>query len=217
MASFKGTNKEFRRYIGPRLRNLIQQITKTHKATISACEHCGSNENLESAHVQGRDRNEIIDLVLNKCTHNDIATVDLGVFEEQFKEEHKPLEKSILILCRRCHKVYDSKSSQTPQAHQTSTDTQAQARPSVSNKGILPITLEPSDPDIFKRELLVSKQAEIETVYSDGRVERNPWNATRFGVSSNVFGNLRSRPAFRSGSWQSKGIVKVHARVLKNA
>ena len=63
MASFIGTNKELRRYIGPRLRNLVQQITKNHKADIAACEYCGNSENLESAHVRGRDRNEIIDLV----------------------------------------------------------------------------------------------------------------------------------------------------------
>ena len=64
MASFIGTNKEFRRYMGPRLRNLVQQITKSHKAEISACEHCGTKENLESAHVHGRNRNDIIDLSL---------------------------------------------------------------------------------------------------------------------------------------------------------
>ena len=107
MASFIGTHQEFRRYIGPMLRNLVQQITKTHKAEISVCEHCGSKENLESAHVKGRDRNEIIDCVLQGFTKNDVITVNLSVFEKKFKEEHHPIEKSILILCRNCHKLYD--------------------------------------------------------------------------------------------------------------
>lgn len=217
MASFVGTNKEFRRYIGPRLRNLVQQFTKNHKAEISACEHCGTKENLESAHVHGRDRNEIIDLVLNEYTHNGIATVDIDMFEERFKEEHQPLEKSILILCRSCHKKYDSKASQSTAVHQANTEPHDQSPASANNAGYLPITLEPSDPEIFKQELLVSKRAEIETTYTDGRVERKPWNATRFSVSSNVFGNLRSRPEYRSGNWQSRGIVKVHVKVLKNA
>ena len=122
MASFVGTNKEFRRYIGPRLRNLVQQITKNHKAEVSACEHCGTKDNLESAHVHGRDRNEIIDLVLDENTHNGIATVDIGMFEERFKEEHHPLEKSILILCRSCHKKYDSKEPQAVSLPQESTE-----------------------------------------------------------------------------------------------
>jgi len=108
MASFVGTNKEFRRYIGPRLRNLVQQFTKNHKVEISVCEHCGSSENLESAHVHNRDRNKIIDVILNEHTYNNVATVDIDLFEKRFKEEHYPLEQSILILCRNCHKKYDS-------------------------------------------------------------------------------------------------------------
>lgn len=217
MASFVGTNKEFRRYIGPRLRNLVQQFTKNHKAKVSACEHCGSKENLESAHVHGRDRNEIIDIVLNENTHNGIATVDIGMFEDRFKEEHHPLEKSILILCRSCHKKYDSKTPQPISTHQATIVPQDQSTVSVNNEGYLPIILEPSDPDIFKQELLLTKQAEIETTYSDGRVEKKPWNATKFSISSNVFGNLRSRPEYRSGNWQSRGIIKVHVKVVKNA
>jgi len=218
MASFIGTNKEFRRYVGPRLRNLVQQITKSHKAEVSACEHCGSKENLESAHVHGRDRNEIIDLVLNNYTSNGIVTVDLNVFEVQFKEEHHPFEKSILILCRGCHRKYDSKVMESTQVQQTTTERQHDTSMSNENfDGVLPITLEPADPDIFKQDILVTKKAEIETTYSDGRVERKPWNASRFSSSSNVFGNLRSRPEYRSGNWHSKGIVKVHVKVVKNA
>jgi hypothetical protein len=79
----------------------------------------------------------------------------------------------------------------------------------------LPITLEPSDPDLFKQELLISKKAEIEIVYSDGRVEQKQWNATRFTISSNVSRNLRSRPEFRSGNWQARSIQRVHVRVKK--
>ena len=218
MASFVGTNKEFRRYIGPRLRNLVQQITKNHKAEVSACEHCGSKENLESAHVHGRDRNEIIDFVLNEFMHNDIATVDIAVFEERFKEEHHPLEKSILILCRSCHRKYDSQVPQSTQENISNSYPQNEIPISVNHDdGYLPITLDPADPGIFKQELLHSKQAVIETTYKDGKVERKSWNASRFSVSSNVFGNLRSRPEYRSGNWQTRGIVKVHVRVIKNA
>jgi hypothetical protein len=50
--------------------------------------------------------------------------------------------------------------------------------------------------------------------YNDGRTERRPWDASKFSEASNVFGNLRSRPEFRQGEWQLRGIVKVHVRVL---
>ena len=218
MASFIGSNKEFRRYIGPRLRNLVQQITKNHKAEIAACEHCGTAKNLESAHVKGRDRNEIIDLVLEEFTTNGIITVDLSVFEEKFKEEHHPIEKSILILCRNCHKKYDSKKTKIVIQGPSSNATPNHPPPLHRNQdGYLPITLEPSDPDLFKQELLISRKAEIETTYSDGKIERKPWNASRFAASSNIFGNLRSRPEYRSMNWQSRGITRVHVRVIKNA
>lgn len=217
MASFIGTNKEFHRYIGPRLRNFVQQFTKSHKAEISACEHCGSKGSLESAHVHGRERYEIINLILNENTHNSIVTIDIAKFETRFKEEHQPLEKSILILCRDCHKKYDFKAPYITSTKNESSKSNEQSHETVNNKGYLPITLEPSDPETFKQELLQTQKATIETSFSDGRIVSKPWNVSRFSISSNVLGNLRSRSEYRSGNWQSNGIVKVHVKVVKNA
>lgn len=211
VATFIGTNSEFRRYIGPRLRNLVQQITKNHKADVAACEHCGNSGNLESAHVRGRERNAIIDLVSSGYTANELITIDLAVFEEKFKTEHEPIERSILILCRPCHIKYDSIGQHGEKMATSSSPCL------VKSNDLLPITLSPSDPANFKKELLVSKKAEILSYYSDGRIEVQPWNASRFSVFSNVMGNLRSRPEFRSGNWQSRGMVKVHVNVIKNA
>ncbi len=82
---------------------------------------------------------------------------------------------------------------------------------------VLPIFLVPSDPVMFKQQLLRSRIAEIVTTYSDGKVETRTWRAANFSASSNVIGNLRSRPEFRAGQWKVKGIVKVTVRVLENA
>ncbi len=212
MASFVGTNSEFRRYIGPRLRNLIQQITKSHKAEISACEHCDSKERLESAHVKDRNRNDIVDLVLKDFTSSGIVNVDLNVFEEKFKQAHYPIEKAILVLCHECHKKYDSNLIK-PTIQNRSID-DATINTHQNDIRYLPITLEPSDQGCFKKELLGSRKAEIETHYQDGRVERKHWNVTKFNAASNVISNLRSRPEFRNGNWQSKGIKRVHVKVL---
>jgi hypothetical protein len=81
----------------------------------------------------------------------------------------------------------------------------------------LPIYLVPSDAVIFKQQLLQSRVAEIVTTYSDGRVETKIWRAANFSASSNVIGNLRSRPKYRAGNWQAQGIVKISVRVLENA
>jgi len=213
MAKFIGSNKEFRRYIGPRLRNVVQYITKSHKASIGACEHCGSQDRLESAHVHGRDRNEIIDSLLQPLTVDGVCTVEVEQFEGAFKDEHDPLEKSILILCNSCHRKYDSLSTgrNTGATERVATEDSVKGG---ANAGVLPITLKPSDPDAFKSALLKSRMAEITIFYKSNEVEVRKWNASRFKESSNVFGNLRSRPEFRAGVWQSKQIVKIHVRVV---
>jgi len=93
-------------------------------------------------------------------------------------------------------------------------DRRALASPSARHVTHLPITLIPADPEDFRNALLRSRLGEIITTYADGRVERRIWNAPNFKASSNVIGNLRSRPEFRSGQWQAKGIERVTVRVL---
>lgn len=215
MAVFTGTNQEFKRYIGPRLRNLVQMITKKHKAAVAACEHCGVGEELEAAHIQGRDRNQIIDLLIGANPSTHFITVDLEKFETDFRREHDPVEKAILILCRQCHSKYDAshQSSQSSGTMGTSTKPMA-VRESTSE--MLPITLDPPQSAEFKRRLLSSRRAELVIYYGDGRIDLRPWDASRLSESSNVMGNLRSRPEFRQGSWQAAGIIKVHVRVTNN-
>ena len=78
----------------------------------------------------------------------------------------------------------------------------------------LPITLIPADPDQFKTALLKSRKAEIITTYKNGEERRKLWRAPHLRQSSNVIGNLRSRPDFRAGQWQANGIEKVIVRVI---
>lgn len=107
--AFIGTKKEFKRYVGPVFRNLVQQMTRKHRLEIGHCQHCEEKENLEAAHVAGRNRNHIIDDLLKNYSSGDLFQVNLKEFEKRFKAEHEPLEKSILILCKSCHYKYDSK------------------------------------------------------------------------------------------------------------
>lgn len=220
MATFNGTTQEFKRYLGPRLRNVVLQITRRHRAEVGACEHCGVGDNLESAHVHGRDRTEIIDLLIGTAVPGDAVHVDLVQFEKAFRFEHEPVEKAILILCRDCHRKYDAQNVGLPAVSQADPrmpiPAVSPARRAV-REDILPITLEPPHVGDFKDLLLKRKAAEFRIFYSDGRTETRPWNAFRFSPASSVFGNLRSRPEFRQGEWQSRGIVKVHVRVVVDA
>ena len=77
----------------------------------------------------------------------------------------------------------------------------------------LPITLDPQDSADFLDALLRTKEAWLEVSYRDGRKEVRRWDASLMSTSSNVIGNLRSRPEFRNGTWQQNGIASVRVSV----
>lgn len=83
------------------------------------------------------------------------------------------------------------------------------------SNGILPIELNPSTENEFKRRLLLTKTAYITTFYKNGTSKQKVWNANRFRETSGVLGNLRSRPEFRNGEWQKLGIEKVLVSIDK--
>lgn len=219
MAIFKGSRTEFKRFIGPHLRNVVNQITKKHKREVGNCEHCGAGGELQAAHVHGKDRIQIIESILQRVQSSDsqIIEIDIGKFEQEFKNEHSPVEKAILVLCDACHRKYDSKPSvaghTVDPAHPA--ETPFSPPPTHSPADLLSITLDPPKPSDFVDQLLRTKTAEIQTYFGDGEVNSQTWNADRFTRDSNLFGNLRSRPEFRQGEWQTRGIAKVHVRVVE--
>ncbi len=76
-------------------------------------------------------------------------------------------------------------------------------------RDVLPIVLNPSDPDKFRHVFMAMGRAILSIYFADGRVEEEEWLCQRFVPTSNVKGNLRSRAKFRSGVWQRLGITKV--------
>ena len=65
----------------------------------------------------------------------------------------------------------------------------------------------------FLAALLRTKEAWLEVSYNDGRKEVRRWDAPRMSPSSNVINNLRSRPEFRAGNWQNKGIASLRVSI----
>ena len=77
----------------------------------------------------------------------------------------------------------------------------------------LPIILIPSPAEVFRRALMRTKQAWILVTYRDGREEVRRWKAPKISATSNIIGNLRSRPEFRPGTWQRSGIASVQVSI----
>ena len=109
MAVFEGSEHEFNRYIGPRVRNVVQLMTKSAKrAAGSACAHCGRTDvELEAAHVHGRERTTIIHELLERYRVAEMYRVDLESFEHELRAAHEPIEDTFLFLCSDCHRAYD--------------------------------------------------------------------------------------------------------------
>lgn len=74
---------------------------------------------------------------------------------------------------------------------------------------VLPIELHPTDPAIFRDEFIRLGSATISTYYDGGRIKKSIWKCKYLTSTSNVIGNLRSRPDFRNDRWHALGITKV--------
>ena len=113
---FEGSFEDFNRFVGPKLRNVIQNFTRTERnAQKGICEYCGKQAVLQSAHREGEDRPQIIKAVLEDKfkISNDWYRVNLAKFEECFKDAHTPIKDHIFFLCNDCHNKYDKKKTIT--------------------------------------------------------------------------------------------------------
>ena len=113
MAEITCTKEEFYKFIGPRIRNAIQYLTKRRKKELGyICQNCNQKRELEAAHIKGSDRKSIIENELKRHIIDEskgIVKVDLEEFEKKIVAAHKPIDKYFKFLCAKCHTEYDSK------------------------------------------------------------------------------------------------------------
>jgi len=113
MAEIICTIEDFHKYIGPRVRNVIQSMTKKRKLELNhICQDCKQTKELEAAHIKGNSRKEIIEKILEKNIidkEKRLIKVDLDKIEKEIILSHKPIDKYFRFLCSNCHTKYDSK------------------------------------------------------------------------------------------------------------
>ena len=174
--------------------------------------------------VQSQQRAELMERTIVAAWNQIVATPDellVDLISETaericgFKPEPELVEQ---FLSRRVRPLSDSSPLREESRRRNSpTRTQGdeQGGEVASPGGPLPITLDPADSGDFLDALLRTKEAWLEVTYSDGRREVRRWNAARMERSSNVIGNLRSRPEFRNGTWQNSGIASLRATIVR--
>lgn len=220
MATFSGTVTEFDKYIGPRMRNIVQtSIGKNFKLKIGKCETCGTSDNLELAHIKGKDRKTLIKIAYaDFANDNLINNLNLEDFETNFKNLHFPLNETFKILCTKHHNEYDNVKSQIeiPEGlvhDELNTINSLSKDYGMVNEDVLKINFYPEDTTEFKELLLINKSAYITIYFNDGYTEKKEWKANKFTENSDLIGNLRSRPEFRKGNWQNANIEKIEVEI----
>jgi len=112
MAELICTIKEYNKFVGPRIRNAIQTLTKQRKNELNhICQMCNQKKELEAAHIRGNDRKQIIKKILSKYIideKKEIVKIDLENIENEIMAAHKPIDKYFKFLCSRCHAKYDA-------------------------------------------------------------------------------------------------------------
>jgi hypothetical protein len=122
MAKFIGSSQEFHHFIGPKLRNAINNITRKHRSKRNGiCDECGKQAELHSAHLHGRDRRTIIEAILRDYSDNKhTISCDLEEIEGLILQAHLPIEGTFRFLCPACHAQYDRRVSSSKPEHHSS-------------------------------------------------------------------------------------------------
>ena len=111
MAKIICTISEFHKYIGPRIRNVVQSMTKKRKEKLKhLCQNCNQTKELQAAHIKGNSRKDIIENILKKYKINskeDLIEIDLEKVEKEIIQAHQPIDKYFRFLCSKCHTEYD--------------------------------------------------------------------------------------------------------------
>ena len=115
MAQFTGDFKSFNKYLGPFVRNRVNQITRPHRdGKNGICAHCNNQfKELDSAHVHGRGRQQIMQEVTRDFQNDEgIICGHLDEIMQAIEQKHEPIEEVIKFLCRDCHREYDAQENQ---------------------------------------------------------------------------------------------------------
>lgn len=111
MAELTCTIKEFHKFIGPKIRNSIQYLTKKRKKELGyICQRCRKRSELEAAH-KGKSRKQIIEEVLNKYIideNNLVVKIDLDKVYREILSAHRPIDDYFEFLCPECHRKQES-------------------------------------------------------------------------------------------------------------
>lgn len=103
----------FVRFLGPKVRNNIKEMTRSYKKN-AVCDCCGEKRALEAAHLMARERNDIIRECLECFEKVDSKySIEMGKIFHLIDVAHYPVVETCAFLCNRCHRKYHKKDEET--------------------------------------------------------------------------------------------------------
>jgi len=137
MARFIGSPEDYEKYIGPRIRNIINIFTKSERQKQRGiCDFCGKKAELQSAHKHGKDRKTLIRGALKEYSNETYVDVNIEKCENEIIKLHTPINHVFYFLCMKCHREYDSenKSKAIKDVNKTRTNKKIQKPSENDNK-----------------------------------------------------------------------------------
>ena len=159
---------------------------------------------------ENRNRKERIDQFMHESGYAEKAA-KLGDLRKYCESQYDAIRSLSGVSKRYLESLLPSPENENPSDSKNSNGKNV----TYSNGDTLQITLDPESPKEFKDAFLKNRNAYITVHYMDGRQETSRWQATRILPSSNIIGNLRSRPQFRQKEWQKRRIAKVAVSIQK--
>jgi hypothetical protein len=197
------------------LENIIfeRNSEKGEKFVELFCKEKFSSDSLNSFTLKSLEkinRKEDFKLLSNKIISKEFKDNILNLIKQEFISDYDgelidAVLNGLIVEINIKNRITETKSNHTKQY--------SQPKESFYSGTILPIELNPKDEKEFKRKLLINRRAYITSIYADGKKEKKIWNIRNFDESSDVIGNVRSRPEFRMKEWPKRGIVKVFVSI----
>ena len=159
--------------------------------------------------IEDRDRLERIDEFLRESGYWE-RVADFGDLQRYCEAQYRAID----ALCRVNRKYLSSLLPPVEEADEEAETNGAPTAPTEhAGADALPIVLEPSPAPAFRTALLRQGHAWIVEIYRDGRREIRRWNAAKMSESSNILGNLRTRPRYRKGAWEPLGLKSLFVSI----
>lgn len=222
MARFIGTPQEFYDLFGANLlTNAVKAYTKEYKDMVGSCQAKGTNgincsKTLHAAHnhENGFSRKSITMAILSQAKYkigDGLIDVDIDEFLNEFYLAHKPLHKTIRVLCSKHHGNYDRGTHEKSENLKNTIYGMPKDKPTTD--GNYSVVFLPSE-DAIINKFKEDGKCYIHYHLAGGDIVTKPWNNIKKEITGvNLKNNVVAKSFLRKNR---KRIERIEVSVYEN-